>query len=302
MHRIKGCAIIPINTFIAKSFMLKTPALYIVATPIGNLSDISTRAIETLKNVDLIAAEDTRHSRKLMNHFAINTPMLSLHEYNESERTELLLKKLRKNQTIALISDAGTPLISDPGYVLVNKVRENGIPVIPMPGPCALITALSASGLKCDRFVFEGFLSEKKLARQNKLKDLLYEARTIIFYEAPHRILDLLEDMSLILGAERYVVLARELTKTFETINAGSIKQLKIWLTDDSNQQRGEFVVLVKGNELTLKNSDLEIQRTLQILLAELPIKQSAALAAKITHVKKNKLYAQALVLTGKTI
>ncbi len=282
--------------------MLKASALYVVATPIGNLGDISARAIETLKNVDLIAAEDTRHSRKLMNHFAINTPMLSLHAYNESKRTEILLKKLQQNRSIALISDAGTPLISDPGYVLVKKVRGNGIPVISIPGPCALITALSASGLKSDRFVFEGFLPEKKLARQNKLKDLLYETRTIIFYEAPHRILDLMEDMLLIFGSERQGVLARELTKTFETIHEGSLEQLKIWLTEDSNQQRGEFVVLVKGNEHALKDSDLEIQRILQLLLAELPIKQAATLASKITHEKKNKLYAQALALTGKTI
>lgn len=282
--------------------MLKAPALYVVATPIGNLGDISARAIDTLKNVDLIAAEDTRHSRKLMNHFAINTPMLSLHAYNESKRTEILLKKLQQNQSIALISDAGTPLISDPGYVLVKKVRENGIPVISIPGPCALITALSASGLKSDRFIFEGFLPEKKLARQNKLKYLLYETRTIIFYEAPHRILDLMEDMLLIFGSERQGVLARELTKTFETIHAGTIEQINSWLTEDSNQQRGEFVVLIKGNEHALKNSDLEIQRILQILLAELPIKQSILLAAKITNEKKNKLYAQALTLTGKTI
>ena len=282
--------------------MLKAPALYVVGTPIGNLGDISARAIDTLKNVDLIAAEDTRHSRKLMNHFAISTPMLSLHAYNESKRTEILLKKLQQNQSIALISDAGTPLISDPGYVLVKKVRENGIPVISIPGPCALITALSASGLKSDRFVFEGFLPEKKLARQNKLKDLLYETRTIIFYEAPHRILDLMEDMLLIFGSERQAVLARELTKTFETIHAGTVEQLKSWLIEDANQQRGEFVVLVKGNEHALKYSDLEIKRILQILLAELPIKQSTLLAAKITNEKKNTLYAQALALTGRTI
>ncbi|MES2141313.1 MAG: 16S rRNA (cytidine(1402)-2'-O)-methyltransferase [Pseudomonadota bacterium] len=282
--------------------MLKAPALYIVATPIGNLGDISARALETLKNVNCIAAEDTNHSRKLLSHFAITTPMLSLHEHNEAERTELLLKKLLQKQTIALISDAGTPLISDPGYILVNKVRENGIPVIPIPGPCALITALSASGLNCQQFVFAGFLPTKKIARQTKLKDLFYETRTIIFYEAPHRILDLIENMLLILGPKRYVVLARELTKTFETIHAGNLEQLRPWLVDNTNQQRGEFVVLVKGNEHALKYSDLEIQRILKLLLGELPIKKAAILAAQITHEKKNNLYAQALALTGKTI
>lgn len=280
--------------------MLKIPALYIVATPIGNLGDISARAIETLKNVDYIAAEDTNHSRKLLSHFAINTPMLSLHEHNESVRTEILLKKLQKNQTVALISDAGTPLISDPGYVLVNKVRENGIPVIPIPGPCALITALSASGLDCNRFVFEGFLPEKKVARQKKLKALLHETRTLVFYEAPHRILDLIDDMLLLFGPKRIVVLARELTKTFETIYRDTLEQLKIWLTDNKKQQLGEFVIVVKGNSISFSHNELEIQRILELLLNELPMKQAITLTTKITHAKKNKLYAQALTLTGK--
>jgi len=281
--------------------MLKTPALYIVATPIGNLGDMSARAIETLKSVDYIAAEDTRHSHKLLVHFAIHTPVLSLHEHNESERSEKLLENLlNKGQTIALISDAGTPLISDPGHRLVKKARQHKIPVIPIPGPCALITALSASGLNCEQFIFEGFLPEKKIARQKKLDTLRYETRTLIFYEAPHRILDLIEDMLAIFGAQRRVVLARELTKTFETIHEGNLEELTTWLNNDRNQQRGEFVVLVEGNKESLQHSDLEIQRILKLLLDELPIKQAAALAAKITHGKKNKLYAQALALTGK--
>ncbi|MES2998147.1 MAG: 16S rRNA (cytidine(1402)-2'-O)-methyltransferase [Pseudomonadota bacterium] len=279
--------------------MLKPPGLYIVATPIGNLGDISARAIETLRSVDCIAAEDTRHARKLLNHFAINTPVLSLHEHNESERSEMLLKRLQQNKTIALISDAGTPLISDPGYILVKKIRQNKIPVIPIPGPCALIAALSASGLDCHRFIFEGFLPEKKIARQKKLKNLLHETRTLIFYEAPHRILDLIEDMLSLFGPKRTVVLARELTKIFETIHEGNPEQLKTWLSDDKNQQRGEFVVIVKGNEQVSTPSALEVQRILALLLNELPIKQAASLAAKITHEKKNKLYAQALALTG---
>jgi len=275
--------------------------LYIVATPIGNLGDVSARAIEILRHVDCIAAEDTRHSRKLLDHFAINTPILSLHEHNESERSEMLLKRLQQNKTIALISDAGTPLISDPGYILVKKARRHKIPVVPVPGPCALIAALSASGLDCQRFIFEGFLPEKKNARKTKLQHLLHETRTLVFYEAPHRILDLVDDMLVVFGPQRTIILARELTKTFETIHEGSVEQLKTWLNEDKNQQRGEFVVLVKGSEHVFLPATLEIQRILALLLNELPTKQAVSLAAKITHEKKNKLYAQALALTGKT-
>lgn len=301
MRRIKRCAIIPISYPIAKSFMTKTSGLYIVATPIGNLGDFSARAIETLQNVDQIAAEDTRHSRKLLNHFNITTPLLSLHEHNETARSKFLLECLKKNQSIALISDAGTPLISDPGYCLVKLACEQGIPIIPIPGPCALITALSASGLVCDQFIFEGFLPGKSVSRQKELKNLLYETRTLIFYEAPHRIQELIDDMLTVFGPLRYVVLARELTKTYETIYGNNLEQLKIWLNQDKNQQRGEFVVLVKGAKLSATHSEIETKRILQLLLNDLPIKQATSLAAKITHEKKNKLYALALALTGKT-
>ena len=280
--------------------MSETPSLYIVATPIGNLGDFSARAIETLQNVNYIAVEDTRHSRKLLTHFGIHTPLISLHEHNEAARSKLLLSYLQKNLSLALISDAGTPLISDPGYHLVTLVREQKIPVIPIPGPCALITALSAAGLACDKFIFEGFLPVKNASRQKKLNDLLYETRTLIFYEAPHRILELINDMLAVFGPKRYVVLARELTKTFETIHGDSLDQLKIWLNNDKNQQKGEFVVLVKGAKHHLSHSDIEAQRILHILLSEFPIKQATALAAKITHEKKHKLYALALTLTGK--
>jgi 16S rRNA (cytidine1402-2'-O)-methyltransferase len=282
--------------------MSKIPILYIVATPIGNLGDFSTRAIETLQNVDQIAAEDTRHSGKLLKHFGITTPLISLHEHNERTSSKLLLDCLQKNLSIALISDAGTPLINDPGYRLVKLAREHGISVIPIPGPCALITALSASGLPCDKFIFEGFLPVKNIGRQKKLQNLLYETRTIIFYEAPHRILELINDMLTIFGPKRYVVLARELTKTFETIYGDSLEQLKIWLNSDKNQQKGEFVVLVKGAESRLTLAEIEAQRILHILLDELPIKQATSLAAKITHEKKNKLYAVALTITGKIL
>ncbi|MEN9450371.1 MAG: rRNA (cytidine1402-2-O)-methyltransferase [Pseudomonadota bacterium] len=279
--------------------MSKIPGLYVVATPIGNLEDFSARAIETLQNVDQIAAEDTRHSQKLLKHFGITTPLISFHEHNETISSQILLDALKKNQSIALISDAGTPLINDPGYRLVKLAHQHGIQVIPIPGPCALITALCASGLACDRFIFEGFLPGKNIARQKKLLEYLYETRTIIFYEAPHRILELINDMLAVFGSKRYVVLARELTKTFETIHGDNLEQLKNWVNSDKNQQKGEFVVLVEGAEY-LSPDEIDTQRILEILLDELPIKQATSLAAKITHEKKNKLYALALTITGK--
>ena len=270
--------------------------LYIVATPIGNLADFSPRAIEILRQVDFIAAEDTRHSQGLLKHFGIATPMLSLHEHNEHTRAQQCINYLQQNKSIGLISDAGTPLISDPGYQLVRAARANNIKVTPIPGACALITALSAAGLPSDRFIFEGFLTAKSVGRQKRLELLRTEPRTLVFYEAPHRILDLINDMITIFGATRYAVLARELTKTFETIHGDKLANLKIWLTSDSNQQKGEFVVLVEGNSDTVNNTT-EIDRILTILLAELPTSQATELAAKITGEKKNKLYEQALRL-----
>ncbi|TLY48632.1 MAG: 16S rRNA (cytidine(1402)-2'-O)-methyltransferase [Gammaproteobacteria bacterium] len=279
--------------------MSKVPVLYVVATPIGNLEDFSTRAIKTLQNVDKIAAEDTRHSQKLLKHFGIITPLISFHEHNETTSSKILLDCLKKNQSIALISDAGTPLINDPGYRLVKLAQEHGIRITPIPGPCALITALCVSGLACDRFIFEGFLPGKSIARQKKLLEFLYETRTIIFYEAPHRILALIDDLLDVFGPKRYVVLARELTKTFETIHGNNLGQLKIWLNSDKNQQKGEFVVLIEGAEY-LNPNEIGTQRILEILLNELPIKQATSIAAKITQEKKNKLYALALTITGK--
>lgn len=273
-------------------------ALYIVATPIGNLNDISQRAIETLRSVDLIAAEDTRHSKRLLDHFGIKAEMISLHEHNEEQRIRSLLEQLQHKKSIALISDAGTPLISDPGYRLVQAVRAAGFKVIPIPGACALITALSAAGLPSAQFIFEGFLSPKASARKKQLENLKHESRTIIFYEAPHRILDLTEDMLSVLGAERYVVLARELTKTFETIHGANLSELREWLVQDPNQQKGEFVVLVAGaEETTDDNTEANTQRILEILLSELPTSQAIQLATKITGAKKNKLYELALDL-----
>lgn len=272
--------------------------LYVVATPIGNLGDISSRALEVLRQVDLIAAEDTRHSGRLLQHFGIETPMRAYHEHNEQKQSDWLLQQLTQGKRVALISDAGTPLISDPGYQLVHRVRKQGITVIPVPGPSALITALSASGLPSDRFVFEGFLPAKSGARIERLQHLQSENRTIIFYESPHRILPSIESMVKVLGGERRAVLARELTKTYETIHEDSLEELLTWLKSDSNQQRGEMVVLIAGcTDKRDNRDDAEAERILKLLLDELPLKQAAALTAKITGYQKNELYAKALEL-----
>ncbi len=270
-------------------------SLYIVATPIGNLQDMSLRAIEILKTVNLIAVEDTRHSAPLLQHFSIQTPMLALHEHNERERVRLLLERLQQGESIALISDAGTPLISDPGYHLVREAREKGIRVIPIPGPCAAIVALSAAGLPTDSFVFEGFLPVKATARTVSLEQLRNESRTLIFYEAPHRILETLEAMQTVFGDERRVVIARELTKKFETIQSGTLAEIVAWVKNDSNQQRGEIVLLVEGAEESSKVNEQDTERTLHILLDALPLKQAVDLAVKITGQRKNELYQRAL-------
>ncbi|HRA42445.1 MAG TPA: 16S rRNA (cytidine(1402)-2'-O)-methyltransferase, partial [Gammaproteobacteria bacterium] len=225
----------------------KPGKLYIVATPIGHLGDISLRAIDTLKVVDRIAAEDTRHSLGLLKHLGIEKPLVALHEHNEREQAEKLLAFVEDGHALALISDAGTPLISDPGYHLVQLAHQLGIQVVPIPGPCSIITALSASGLPTDRFVFEGFLSAKATARRKQLEKLATETRTLIFFEAPHRILETVAAMQACFGEQRLAVVARELTKTFETIRMGTLSELEAWMKSDAMQQRGEFVVLVAG-------------------------------------------------------
>nr|WP_067298778.1 16S rRNA (cytidine(1402)-2'-O)-methyltransferase [Marinobacterium profundum] len=270
--------------------------LYVVATPIGNLADMTARAIEVLQTVTLIAAEDTRHSARLMAHFNIKTPMISVHDHNERQRIERIIERLAAGESIALISDAGTPLISDPGFVLVRAVREAQFRVVPVPGCSALVTALCAAGLPSDRFVFEGFLPAKSLARRQRLDALAREERTLIFYESTHRILASLEDMQACFGAGRMVVAARELTKTFETIKGAPVSELLDWMRQDANQQRGEFVVLVQGAPTAAEDEvNIEAMRVLDVLLEELPIKQAAALAAKLTGLKKNFLYQAAL-------
>lgn len=276
--------------------------LYIVATPIGNLADITARAVEMLGRVDLIAAEDTRHSKKLLQHLGIKTRLIALHEHNERNASTGLVEQIRQGQSIALISDAGTPLLSDPGFYLVRAAREAGVRVIPVPGVSAAICALSAAGLPTDRFVFEGFLPAKPTARRNRLEQLSAETRTLIFYESSHRIVDCLQTMQEILGAGRQAVVARELTKTFETVQDGSLASLIAWITTDSNQQRGEFVVLVKGKQPAAGDElTAEAEHTLHCLLEELSVKQAAKLAAKVTGVSKRVLYERALALKKNT-
>lgn len=273
-----------------------TGILYVVPTPIGNLADMVPRAIEALQSANVIAAEDTRHSSRLMAHFSITAPMVAYHDHTGEQRVAQLIRRLQEGDTVALISDAGTPLISDPGYRLVQQAVAAGVKVVPIPGACALIAALSASGLPSDRFIFEGFLPAKSVARQGVLQTLVDEPRTVLFYEAPHRIVDTLQDMVAVLGAEREVVLARELTKTFETIRLLPVAELLQWVQSDSNQQRGEMVLLVRGISRD-RNDELsaEVLRIMAVLLDELPLKQAAALGAKLTGEKKNRLYQWAL-------
>ncbi len=271
--------------------------LYIVATPLGNLQDMSFRAVSILKDVDRIASEDTRHSLPLLRHFSIQKPLISLHEHNERTRATSLLEFLKNGESIALISDAGTPLISDPGAHLVQMVREAGIQVVPIPGPCAAIAALSASGLPTDRFVFEGFLPVKGKVRRDRLDALKNETRTIIFYEAPHRIADLLEDMETTFGKDRECVLARELTKIYETIHAAPLTELQKWIKEDRYRERGEIVLLVKGILEFSYENHVANEEILKILLDDLPLKQAVELTAKITGQKKNEVYGRALVL-----
>jgi len=270
---------------------------YVVATPIGKLEDSSARALRVLREGSLIAAEDTRHSSRLLAHFGIQTPLAACHEHNEREEGGRFIGRLQGGEDVALISDAGTPLISDPGYHLVRQARAAGVAVVPVPGACALIAALSAAGLPSDRFIFEGFLPAKAAARCARLEALKEEPRTLIFYEAPHRILESLGDFRDVFGGDRIAVLGRELTKTFETLKGLPLSELHAWVEADSNQQRGECVVLVEGWHAPLDERAVsaEALRVLDLLLAEMPLKRAAAIAADITGVRKNLLYQAAL-------
>lgn len=269
--------------------------LYVVATPIGNLGDMVPRAVEVLKAVDVVAAEDTRHSGRLLSHLGIKTPLIPYHDHSDDRQAAKLVETLEQGKSIALISDAGTPLISDPGYKLVRAVRQQGFKVVPIPGPCALVTAICASGLPSDRFAFEGFPPAKSSARIKVFQRLVEEQRTLVFYESPHRIIQTLEDMKNVFGEQREIVMARELTKTYETFLAGSLIDVQQQVTSDPNQQKGEIVLMLKGAEVVTGIDDAEQQRVLSLLLDELPLKQAAALAARITGGQKNALYQMAL-------
>ncbi|AAK02729.1 16S rRNA (cytidine(1402)-2'-O)-methyltransferase [Pasteurella multocida] len=269
-----------------------TGILYIVATPIGNLQDITQRALAIFEQVDLIAAEDTRHSGLLLSHYGIKKPFFALHDHNEQQKAHLLVEKLQQGQHIALISDAGTPLISDPGFHLVRQCRQAGIKVVPIPGACAAVTALCASGIASDRFCFEGFLPAKSKARCDKLQNLAEEERTLIFYESTHRILDTLADIEKTLGAERYVVLAREITKTWETIVGDNVANLRQWLGEDPNRTKGEMVLIIEG-KVKQETDEINPQalKALELISQSLPLKKAAAIVAEIYGYKKNALY-----------
>ncbi len=278
---------------------LKTSStLYVVATPIGNLGDITLRALEILKGVDAIAAEDTRHTSGLLSHFGISKKLIAVHEHNEHQSAEKLLVQLNAGENIALVTDAGTPGISDPGAVVVDFVRKAGIKVVPIPGVSAVIAALSASGISQNGFLFHGFLPASGAARRKALEALKTQTVTLVFYEAPHRIVESVNDMANVLGAERRITFAREITKTFETIYSCNLAHAKAWLEGDTNQQRGEFVLLVEAAPVVEDQQiSEEALRILRCLLEELPLKQAVALATKITNFKKNELYQLALRL-----
>lgn len=274
-------------------------SLYCVATPIGNLTDITERAIKTLKEVEKIYAEDTRVTLRLLTHLGFQKHLVSLHDHNEAARVIQVLADLEQGMNVALVSDAGTPLISDPGYHLVKEVAKAGFRVVPIPGACAVVAALSAAGLATDRFVFEGFLSAKSSARKASFEQLKTETRTLIFYESSHRIEGFLEDLVAVLGAERELVIARELTKLYESFYRDTAQNLLTRLRMDSDMQKGEFVVLVKGTNDVVEQGSVAVETVLLALLEEeIPVNQAAKIAARITGQAKNKLYRQAMEMS----
>jgi len=270
---------------------MSTPGiLYVVATPIGNLQDITYRAINIFKYVDIIAVEDTRYSKKLMQHYGITTAMISLHNYNEINRTKVIIKKLGQGQNIALISDAGTPVISDPGFYLIRAVLSMGYKVTPIPGVCAAIAALCVSGMPAHKFIFEGFLPSKQIQQLKRLQELFNENRTIIIYESSHRLITTISNIHNIYGDNREIVLAKELTKIFETIHITTTKKLKEWLFEKHDRKKGEFVILIKGTITNISNN-YDHLHILHTILQYLPKKESLTLTAKLTGISKNKLY-----------
>ncbi|WNC68082.1 16S rRNA (cytidine(1402)-2'-O)-methyltransferase [Thalassotalea nanhaiensis] len=276
---------------------VNSSTFYVVATPIGNLLDLSQRAIEILSQVDIIACEDTRHTGRLLSAYNIKNKTLSLHDHNERQRQEYIAELLQQGKSIALVSDAGTPLISDPGFHVVRHLREQNLPVVPVPGACAAIAALSVAGLPTDRFTFEGFLPSKSGARQSKLSELASEPRTMVFYDAPRRAIDTVQDINDVLGGDRQIVIARELTKTFETIHADSAENILTWLNEDPNQLKGEMVLIIEGAHIDPNDIPEVAIKTLKLLLNEMKPKTACAIAAEIHGVKKNALYQIALEL-----
>jgi 16S rRNA (cytidine1402-2'-O)-methyltransferase len=273
------------------------PALYLVATPIGNLRDITLRALDVLAMADVVAAEDTRNTAHLLTHHGISASrLMAVHQHNERGAAEKIIALLQAGQSVAFVSDAGTPAVSDPGALLVKAVLEAGLRVIPIPGASAAIAALSASGIAEPHFLFYGFLPNKSAARRTALQTLIDYPCTLIFYEAPHRIVDCVIDLCAVLGGEREIVLAREVTKLFETIHSCRLSEAETWLLADSNQQRGEFVLLVSG-AVPQQGLHTETLNTLSLLLDELPLKQAVHLAARITGANRNELYQSALQL-----
>jgi 16S rRNA (cytidine1402-2'-O)-methyltransferase len=271
-------------------------ALYIVATPIGNLDDLSPRAKKVLNNVDLIVAEDTRHSKPMLNQFGIQTKISAYHDHNEREQTPVLIEQLRAGASIALISDAGTPLICDPGYHLLLAAHAEKIKVIPIPGPSALISALSVAGFSSEKFIFEGYLPARKTARRQRLQELKTETRTLVFYEAPHRILASIEDAIICYGDERQAVVAKEITKLHENIQRGTLNELMDWLHSDKDLTKGEFVVVVQGDTSSQFDTQ-EASRILKILLADHSVKEAAKLTSEIMQGNRNDIYKLAMKL-----
>lgn len=269
--------------------------LYVVATPIGNLQDISVRAIETLKSVDAILAEDTRHSQQLLNAIGINKQLISLHAHNEADKSQIIIEKLQKGQSFALISDAGTPLISDPGFILIRTARLMGISVVPIPGACAFVAALCVAGIPCDSFLFAGFLPAKQQARMTKLQTLRQNDYTVILYESTHRLIDCIDDIITVFGNDYHFFLAKEITKSFEHFIHASGLEIKTWLLAESARIKGEFVIILPAQPDMEKTSD--DQKLLRALLAELPVKQAVKLACSLSSTSKNDLYKIALEL-----
>lgn len=274
--------------------------LFVVATPIGHLDDMTFRSIEVLKSVSIIAAEDTRQSAQLLKHYNISTPLTACHDHNESNKINILIEKLKNGENIALVSDAGTPLISDPGFKLVRAAQENNIRVIPVPGACAAIAALSAVGLPSDRFSFEGFLSSRQSQRLLQLEKLKYETQTLIIYEAPHRILDSVKDMANVFGGDRPVGFAREITKTFETIKKMTLAELVLFIENDHHQQKGEIVLVIGGTPDEKDLSQEKLDQLLLRLLQDLSVKAASQMAADLFNIKKKVAYQRALELTDK--